>query len=175
MTWLDIAILAILALSAIFGLVRGFIKEMLSLVVWVLSFWVAFRYKSAVAVYLENYIEYENARLVAAFVLLFLAVVLIGMVVSGLLVRIARSSGVGGPDRTLGALFGLLRGALVVTLLVLVTGITPLAESQAWADSSLMNYFETLADWASDAVRRGTGVDIPVPGAETPPHSPSGG
>ena len=174
MTWLDIAILAILALSAIFGLVRGFIKEMLSLVVWVLSFW----WRSATSPrwrFILRTISNTRTRLVAAFVLLFLAVVLIGMVVSGLLVRIARSSGVGGPDRTLGALFGLLRGALVVTLLVLVTGITPLAESQAWADSSLMNYFETLADWASDAVRRGTGVDIPVPGAETPPHSPSGG
>ena len=43
MTWLDIAIVAIIALSALYGIVRGFIREVLSLAVWVAAFWFAFR------------------------------------------------------------------------------------------------------------------------------------
>ena len=175
MTWLDVAILAIVALSAIFGIVRGFVREVLSLLVWVASFWVAFRYSHESAVYLEDYIRHEDARLVAAFVVLFFAVLLAGMLISAGIVRLARSSGIGGPDRTLGAAFGLLRGVLVVTLLAMVTSITPLADSEAWTDSTFMEHIETLADWTRDAVRKGTGMEIPAPGAATPFAAPPGG
>lgn len=175
MTWLDVVVLAIVALSAVFGIVRGFIREVLSLLVWVLSFWVAFRYSHESAVYLERYIQHEDARLVAAFVALFFAVLLVGMLISGLIVRVARFSGIGGPDRALGAAFGLLRGVLLVTVLVLVTAITPLAESEAWTGSLFMDRFETLADWTRDAVHRETGVELPAPGTATSPQAPGGG
>lgn len=173
MTWLDVALLAIIALSALYGMVRGFIREVLSLAVWVAAFWLAFRYAPTAAVHLESYIQHDSARLVTAFVALFFAVLVVGMLLAGLINRLVRFGGIGGPDRVLGAAFGVLRGALLVTVLVMIVAITPFAEGETWAGSGLVGYFETLADWSRDALRRGTGWDIPVP--DTPLRAPSGG
>lgn len=166
MTWLDIVVIAIIALSAVLGIVRGLVKEVMSLLTWGLAFWIAFRFGRDLAARMEGIIQHEETRLVAAFVLLFFAVLAIGMLIGGLVVRLVRSSEIGGPDRALGAAFGVLRGVLLVVLLVLVTAITPLRESQAWADSRLIGQFETLAHWARDAVRK-SGMDLPEPGAAT--------
>lgn len=173
MTWLDVALLAIVALSALYGVVRGFIREVLSLAVWVAAFWLAFRYASAAAVHLEPHIQHDSARAVTAFVALFFAVLVLGMLLAGLINRLVRFGGIGGPDRLLGAVFGILRGVLLVTVLVMVVDVTPFAEGETWTGSGLVGYFETLADWSRDALRRGTGWDIPVP--ETPLRAPSGG
>lgn len=172
MTWLDIAIVAIIALSALYGVVRGFIREVLSLVVWAAAFWLAFRYTPAAAVYLESYVQQDNVRLVVAFVALFFAVLVLGMLISAIIVRLARIGGIGGPDRVLGAVFGVVRGVLVVTALVMVTSLTPLVDGEAWKGSGIVGYFETLAEWSRDALRRGTGWNIPAPEAV---QVPSGG
>lgn len=171
MTWLDAVILAIIALSALYGIIRGFLREMLSLLAWALSFWAAFRYAPALAQRLETYIVQDEARVGVAFVATFLAVLVVGMILGGLMVRLARASGIDGPDRTLGALFGIARGVLLVTVLVVITAITPLSESRAWTGSGLMQYFEMLAGWMTERVR--TGVDVEFP--EWPMRSPVGG
>jgi len=172
MTWLDVAIIAIIALSALYGTVRGLIREVLSLAVWVVAFWLAFRYAPAAAVHLESYVQHDNARLLTAFVALFFAVLVVGMLISAIIIRLVKLGGVGGPDRVLGAAFGVMRGVLVVTVLVMVTSLTPLVDGEAWTGSGLVGYFETLADWSRDALRRGTGWDIPAPEAI---QAPSGG
>jgi membrane protein required for colicin V production len=172
MTWLDIAIVAIIALSALYGIVRGFIREVLSLAVWVAAFWFAFRYAPAAAVHLESYVQHDSARMVTAFVALFFAVLVVGMLVSAIIIRLTKLGGIGGPDRVLGAAFGVMRGVLVVTALVMVASITPLVDGESWSGSGLVGYFETLAEWSRDALRRGTGWDIPAPEVI---QAPSGG
>lgn len=165
MTWLDFVIIALIALSAIFGVFRGFVREVLSLVTWVLSFWLASRYTGDAAVYLEAWIPYPDARLVAAFVALFFAVLVVGMVISRLVVSLVRASGISG-DRSLGAVFGLLRGVVIVVILVMVTAITPLVEEEAWRQSLLVGYFESLANWSLGALKSGLGESglLPEPG-----------
>jgi membrane protein required for colicin V production len=155
-TWLDFVIIALIALSAIFGVFRGFVREVLSLTIWVLSFWLASRYTWDAAIYLEAWIPYQDARLVATFVALFFAVLVIGMVISRLAVKLVRASGISG-DRSLGAIFGLLRGVIIVALLVMVTAITPLAEDEAWRQSMLTGHFESLAAWSLDVLKSGLG------------------
>lgn len=164
MTWLDIVILAIIALSALFGIFRGFVREVLSLIVWVLSFWVASRFAYEAAAYLEGLIPYQDARLIAAFVAIFFAVLIVGMVVSRLLVKLVHASGISG-DRTLGGVFGLLRGVVIVAILIMVTAITPLADDEAWQQSMLAGYFESLAQWALDVLRSEWGIDDLLSGA----------
>lgn len=166
MTWLDIVVIAIIALSALLGIVRGLVREVMSLLAWGVAFWVAFRFGRTLSAHMEGIITHEETRLVAAFVLLFFAVLLVGMLVGSLVVKLVRASEVGGPDRALGGAFGVLRGVLLVTLLVLVAAITPLHESRAWVDSRLVGHFETLAHWARDAVRK-SGMELPEPGATT--------
>lgn len=165
MTWLDIVFTAVIVLSAIYGLFRGFVREVLSLIAWVLSFWVASRFASDVAVYLDGLVPYRDARLVVAFVVLFFIVLAVGMLVSRLTGKLTRASGISG-DRTLGGVFGLLRGVVIVTVLVMVTAITPLAEDRAWRESRLAGHFETLAAWSLDMLNSDLVAEI-LPGAAT--------
>lgn len=149
MTWLDIAFVVVIALSMLLSLFRGVVKEVLSLAVWVLSFWLAFRYSYPVSRLLEGMVPYESARLGAAFLLIFIAVLVAGMLLSGLASRLVRAGGLGLADRVLGAVFGALRGVIVVTVLVMMMALTPLAQDRAWQESRLVGYFSLLSDWAT--------------------------
>lgn len=154
MTWIDIAVVAIIALSALFGLFRGFVREVLSLVVWVFSFWTASRYSDALAAYFGP-IPHPDLRLAAAFLTLLLAALIAGFLVTAMAVRLIRASVLSGPDRTLGALFGLLRGVLVVTILAMVTA--PMTQTRTWDESRFAGPFKILATWASTQLTGGIG------------------
>lgn len=149
MTWFDVSVIAIIALSAVFGIFRGFVKEVLSLVVWVLSFWVATRFAPVLASRWEGAISHPNLRLGLAFAFLLLAVLVAGFLLTTLVVRLVRASAVSGPDRALGGVFGLLRGVVLVTIVVMVAAWTPFGQGKAWDGSRLAGPFRTLAAWAS--------------------------
>lgn len=143
-TWLDYAIIAVLILSVFIGLLRGFIKETLSLVSWVAAAWVAaLTYKSA-ANWLTPYINVEAVRQVAAFLIIFFACIVIGSMLNFLMSIIVNKSGLGGTDRVLGIAFGLGRGVLVVALVLLVVRLTSFKEQAWWKDSVLVPQFEPI-------------------------------
>lgn len=145
MNEVDWAILAIVGLSAAISLLRGFVKEALSIIVWVLALWVAFRFTSPFAGVFLRGIELESIRLAAAALVLIIGVLLIGGMASWLIGRLLRSTGLTGPDRLLGALFGALRGVLTVLALVIVASWTPLCQEPWWDRSKLLPVFEQLA------------------------------
>jgi membrane protein required for colicin V production len=159
MTWLDVFVVAVIALSTVLSLFRGVVKEVLSLAVWVLAFWLAFHYSFAASRLLEGMIPYESVRLGAAFLLIFIAILLAGMLASSLVSRLVQAGGLGIADRALGAVFGALRGVVVVAVLVMLASLTPLAQAAAWKQSQLVGYFELLSDWATDGLG-GTVGDI---------------
>lgn len=161
MTWLDIVITAVIALSALYSVFRGLAREVLSLLAWILSFWLASRYSYGLVDYLERYIPYEDVRFVLAFLLLFCAVLLAGMLLNRILAKLIRVSRLNATDRALGAVFGALRGVLVVTLLIMATAMTPLAEADAWRGSLMTEHFSTFAAWMVDWLGETDGV---VPG-----------
>jgi membrane protein required for colicin V production len=97
-------------------------------------------------------IPYESARLGAAFLLIFIAILLAGMLVSALASRLVQAGGLGLADRALGAVFGALRGVVVVAVLVMLASLTPLAQDKAWEQSRLVGYFELLSDWATEGL-----------------------
>lgn len=78
MSWVDYAIFGILAVSTLLSLMRGFVREALSLVVWVLAFWIALAYSSKLAGLLADHISVSSIRLAVAFVVLFVATFIIG-------------------------------------------------------------------------------------------------
>jgi membrane protein required for colicin V production len=167
MTWLDVVIVAVIALSTLLSLFRGVVKEILSLAVWVLAFWLAFHYSSAASRLLEGVIPYESARLGATFLLIFIAVLLAGMLVSTFVSRLVQAGGLGVADRALGAVFGALRGVVVVAVLVMLAALTPLAQDHVWKESQLVGYFEILSDWATDGLGTAAGdiAESIAPGA----------
>jgi len=147
MFWVDYVIIGIIALSAIISVVRGFVKEVLSLLAWVLSFWVALTFSPQLSAFLANYIATPSIRLFAAFAALFIITLILSALVNHMISALVEKTGLSGTDRSLGIIFGLLRGVAIVTLLVLLAGATPMPEDPWWQNAVLIEHFEKMAIW----------------------------
>ena len=148
MNWADITIICIIALSAIVSLFRGFVREVLSLLAWVVAFWTAMAFWGKFATFLEPYIAIPFARMVLAFLGVLVAVLLVFGIINYIVGRLLDKTGLSGPDRLLGALFGMLRGAAIVTVLVVLAGLTPLPANPFWRQSTLLVTFQSAAQLA---------------------------
>lgn len=148
MVWVDYLILAIVAVSALISLFRGFIKEACSLITWVVAFWVSMRFAPIVAGLFEGYISAPSARLGLGYVLLFLLVLIAGAIATHFLTELVRRTYFAGTDRMIGVLFGVARGLVIVTVLVMAAQIfTPVQQDPWWQESAFLHHFESLADW----------------------------
>lgn len=150
MAWLDIVILAIILLSALISLVRGFVREAFSLAVWVLAFWVSWSFFRDLEVPLQAWIESPTVRLGVAFAALMIATLVVGGLVNFLIIQLVERSGMSGSDRLIGMVFGAARGVLLVAVLVLLAGLTPMPEEDWWLESGLVGYFQELSYWLRD-------------------------
>ena len=145
--WLDLLIIGLLGLSGLVGLVRGLVREVLSMVSWGLAIWVGISFSGTLEGYLENSIPSPTARIAAAFGILFILTLLITGMIGFLLTRILESTGLSGIDRFAGLLFGLARGVLIIAVLVFLARSTPLPKEPWWRDSQLMPMFQSMALW----------------------------
>jgi membrane protein required for colicin V production len=150
MAWLDILILAVVLLSALISLARGFVREAFSLAIWVLAFWVSWSFFRDLEVPLREWIGSPTARLGIAFGLLMVVTLVVGGLVNYLIIHLVEMTGMSGTDRLIGMVFGAARGILLVAVLVLLAGLTPLPGEAWWVESSLVGYFEELAYWLRD-------------------------
>jgi len=144
--WVDYAIAGIILLSAVISLFRGFIREALSLVTWVVAFFAAWAFFRPIATHLE-WIELPSARLGVAFFALFVAVLVVGALLGFVVGQVLTRTGISGTDRLLGVIFGATRGALLVAVLVWLGGLTPLPNDPWWQASPMIGYFNELAQW----------------------------
>src|SRR6476646_4983653 len=106
----DWMLLAVVALSALMGAMRGIVVEVLSLVVWIAAFWLAFVYGAEVAGLFLAQMHDPAARLLVAYAAVFIAALIVGSLVTWLIGKLVRTVGLGGIDRLLGLLFGVVRG-----------------------------------------------------------------
>jgi membrane protein required for colicin V production len=144
MTAFDYAVLAVIAASVLLGLWRGVVSEVLALAAWVVAFFVARVWAQEVATWLVAWIAEPGIRLAAAYVLVFIAVLLAFALARMLISLMLKAVGLGLLDRLLGGAFGVLRGILVVVFTVLVAGMTPLPRSDWWRGAVLAPPLETV-------------------------------
>ena len=145
MTVFDYAVLTIVGASVLLSVMRGFVREVLALASWVIAFVAASMLVGTVAGWLTGMIENESWRALAAFAAIFLTT-LIGMSLLALAVsKLMKKAGLGLEDRLLGGFFGFARGILIVTVLVLLGGLTPAPRQPAWNDAMLSPPLEALA------------------------------
>ena len=144
MTWFDFGVLIIVVVSVAISLFRGLAREMVSLAVWVGGFVLATLFGSHVAGYLPQTLSPLLSALIG-FLIVFGLVLVIGWIASMTLASAVRASGLGPADRALGVLFGLVRGLLIVLVVVLLGGLTPLPREPFWRDALLSGPFETAA------------------------------
>lgn len=152
LNWLDYCLIGIIGVSGLIGLIRGLVREVFSLAAWGAAVWVALRYSRLVAVYLEKLIPLPSARLAVAFAVLFLGSLMLAGLMAFLLNKLVQSTGLSGTDRVAGLVFGIARGVLVVAVLVLLAGATPLPEDPWWKESKLIPPFQSLSLWLRDQI-----------------------
>ena len=152
MIWVDYAVSFLVVASALIGLLRGFVKEAFALVTWVIAIWVGMQYSRDFAVLLQDTINFPSARIAASFGLLFFMTLILGALISFILNQLIEKTGLTGSDRLLGMLFGIIRGAVLVSLMVMLAGITPLPEDPWWKQSLLIPPFQSLAIWLKDHI-----------------------
>jgi len=141
----DYGILGIVALSAGVSIVRGFAREAISLAGWVLAVWLAVTQLERVAAYLVPYIELSSLRLAAAFLAVFVSVLIVTGFVVFLVGLMVEKTAMSGTDRVLGVAFGVARGVAIVGVLVALAGLTPLPQDPWWRESVVLPHFERLA------------------------------
>jgi membrane protein required for colicin V production len=146
-TWADYIIIAIIGLSLLISLVRGFVREALSLVIWVAAFWISFNFYTILAGLLESLIHTPSLRMITAFGSLFLATLLLGALVSYLIAQLIDKTGLSGTDRVLGIVFGGARGVLLVAVLIMLAQLTPLPQDPWWKGSLLIPHFQPIEQW----------------------------
>lgn len=144
----DMGIAAILLLSVVVGLLRGFISEVWALACWICAGWLAWYCGPLVVHWLPDDLATPGARLVIACAICFVLVLVTGALIGFLLRRLVGASGLSGSDRLLGMVFGLVRGVALVVLLVVMVQFTPFQRDDWWRESRLVPVFGRVADWA---------------------------
>jgi membrane protein required for colicin V production len=134
-TGFDFVLLAILAISVVLGLLRGLLKEVLSLVAYASAFLAAIWWGPTISDWSAQWISQPFVSMALAYLGVFIAVLLsigfVNMVLSALLSK----TGLTPADHGLGAMFGLLRGVLFILILVILAGYTPLPEEPWWKNA----------------------------------------
>ncbi|HBX55198.1 CvpA family protein [Pseudomonas sp. UBA2684] len=151
-TWVDWAIIAIIAISSLISLSRGFVKEALSLLTWIIAGVVAWMFGGALSQHLSEFIETPSARVIAACALLFVLTLLVGALINYLIGELIRVTGLSGTDRFLGMVFGAARGGLLVVVLVGLLSLAPVQQDPWWQQSTLLPHFLMVADWSKNLI-----------------------
>ncbi len=147
MTWVDFSIIGVVLVSAVFGALRGFVKEALSLTGWVASFIIAWRFNAGLASFLHGFITNPNLQFLVGFVMLFILSMLMFAMVIFFATRLVQRTGLTSTDRGIGIVFGLIRGMVVAVALVAFAGLTTLPRSASWQDALLVGRFQAVAIW----------------------------
>ena len=151
MNWADWAIIAIVAISALISVVRGFVREALSLAIWVAALVVAMHFHHALAQQFTNLIDTPSLQLITAWITLFIATLIAGMLLTYLIGQLVKATGLSGTDRLIGMLFGVARGLiLVLVVLVLLPKAVPVNEDPWWRQSALIAHFLEFEHWAAE-------------------------
>ncbi len=123
MTWVDLAVLGVLAISALLAFMRGLVREVLGIAAWVGAVLLAIWGVPQLRPFARTWISAPEWVDPASFIVIFIVTVIVLSVCAGVVARTVRGSALGGVDRTLGLVFGLVRGAALVVLAYIVTGM----------------------------------------------------
>jgi len=149
MTGIDIGVLAIIAVSTVVSLIRGFFTEAVSLLTWIAALVISTLYAHQFGSLFRVQIEHDLARGVLAWMILFIGTMIIGGLINYLFSKLRSGIQLGAMDRIVGLFFGLSRGILIVALIVLAAHLdffTSLRDSEIWHESRALPYLVRVAE-----------------------------
>jgi len=144
-SWVDWLIVVVCLGSAGFGYWRGFAQEALSVVTWLAAIWLAWRFTWVIDPLLGDWVVAPELKVWAARAVIFVLVLIVGGLLVWFVRELIRHTGLSGTDRTLGSLFGLIRGVLIVGLAVIVLELTGLDQNPWWQEAKLVPLGEQVA------------------------------
>lgn len=142
----DIIALSLIVISILISLVRGFVKELISVVSWILAAWLSIRFSKELAQHI-TFTEVQSLRVFLAFLIVFVTIIFLGATVNFMIGQVVRKTPFSAVDRILGMVFGFARGVLVLSILVLLGGLTPLPKDDWWQESFAIVRVEKIAIW----------------------------
>lgn len=137
MTVFDWSVIGVLALSILLAYARGFTRELIALLAWVLGFFAALAFSPLVGAWLPEFGGSPVVRYIVAFVAIMILSIVLGALVAWPLSTVIRKSGLGFVDRFLGGIFGIARGVVLVLAFVLIAGLTSLPRQDWWQNAAL--------------------------------------
>ncbi len=172
MIWIDFTLIGLVFICVVIGLLRGVIKEVFSLSFWILASAVSLRFSPefcrigslriatlppslAGAGFLESAISHPSARMVASFAALFVITLSLGGLIGFLSNVLIEKTGLTFMGRFGGMVFGAVRGMVVVSVVVILAGFTPLPKDSWWTESTVIPPFQLLAVWLRDHISSG--------------------
>ena len=145
MIWVDNAIIALLAIYTIGGILRGYGQEIFSIIVWLIGTIVAWFFSQDFAILLAKFFSTSSTRLTMSFIALILITLVIGGIINMLLGDSVKKTGLTLLDRMGGLFFGFSHGLVVIFVMVIVAGVTPLPKDRWWQESKYLPPFQSLA------------------------------
>jgi membrane protein required for colicin V production len=141
----DYLLLALLIISAVVGLMRGFLREVIALLAWIIGVLAAWHLGPLLEPHLGGLLAGPQVRPWVARAVLLAAVLLVGAAVGAVSTHFVRLSIFSGMDRLLGFLFGLLRGLIMLGVVVIACQTLQLDGERWWHKSVLIPYGEDVA------------------------------
>jgi membrane protein required for colicin V production len=135
MPWLDAVMLGLVLLSTLVGILRGLVSEIMSLLGWFVAYVVARLFSAEIAPLIPVGEPGSALNYGASFASVFIATLIFWAICSWLVRMLIRASPLSGADRLLGALFGLVRGIVLLLAVAIVVNLTTLSKSASWHDS----------------------------------------
>ncbi len=175
LNWIDYSLLAVFFISVLGGLMRGGVREIISVVTWIAAFIIAGLFSHSLAAYFSSSPEVKSAlssaststfgvsaasqvsmlALGLSFSILFFATIIIGSLFGYFANRAVEGGGVSIGNRFIGGIFGLGRGYLIVLLIIFLAQLTPFSQQTVWSESSLVKGFQPMVQWLENIVQPG--------------------
>jgi membrane protein required for colicin V production len=145
MTLFDYIVFAIVGLSMLIGFMRGIVREVFALAVWIVAFVIARTFAIKLVPFMPASIDTPSLRVMSAFLATFVLAFIAMMIVSAVITALLKRVGMGGADRGLGVVFGFMRGMAIVLIVVLIGGMTTLPREPSWRHAVSAEWFESVA------------------------------
>jgi membrane protein required for colicin V production len=147
LTGVDVLILVVLVGSTVIGALRGFIREAVSVVFWILAIWGAWQFGPVIEPHLGGLLADPSIAPWVGRLVILVLILLVGWVAGMLLSYFTRSMGLGPLDRAIGVLFGVVRGMVLVGLMIIGAELLHMNQEEWWGRSKLVPYGEAVGDW----------------------------
>ncbi|MHB1948222.1 MAG: CvpA family protein [Gammaproteobacteria bacterium] len=166
LNWVDFVVIGICVLSTLAGLMRGFVRELFSLITWIAALFIAAMFATQLATAFTNSPQVQSAitgsssatgsvsmvSIGISFIIIFIAVLIIGKILSFLITSAVEGVGIGIINRLLGGIFGFARGVVIVIIAMFLVGLTPFASEPVWGQAQSVKLLQPEVLWINNAV-----------------------